>query len=101
MTIRTIRIVLLGMLMTIAAVATADTYVAIDYPGAISTDVSGINSSGEIVGTYTDANNVVHGFRLDSGIFAVIDYPGAVSTNATSINDRGDIAGFFLDSANQ
>jgi hypothetical protein len=36
----------------------------IDFPGAIVTDASGINSTGEIVGTYTDAGNVVHEGRF-------------------------------------
>jgi hypothetical protein len=79
--------------MTIATVALADTYSTIDFPGAISTDVSGINSSGDIVGTYTDANDVAHGFRLDRGAFTVIDYPGASSTAAIAIDSRGDVAG--------
>ena len=57
---------------------------------------------GEIVGTYTDASNIVHGFRLDHGVLATIDYPGATNnTTEISINTRGDVAGFFLDSASQ
>src|SRR5262245_51585598 len=94
-------ILLWVVLMAAAATALADTYVPIDFPGAISTDPSGISSSGEIVGAYTDASNVVHGFRLDRGKFATIDYPGAISTGVVSINSRGDIAGYFLDATNQ
>src|SRR5512139_443607 len=101
MSTKTIQLFLSGALMATAAVAPAETYTHIDYPDAISTDVSGINSSGQIVGGYTDANNVGHGFRLDHGSFATIDYPGAISTTALSINSHGDIAGFFLDSTNQ
>jgi uncharacterized membrane protein len=89
-----------GVLMFAAAWALADTYMPIDFPGAISTDVSGISSSGEIVGIYTDASNIVHGFRLDRGAFTAIDYPGAINTTVISVNASGDIAGFFLDSAN-
>jgi uncharacterized membrane protein len=101
MSTRTIQLILSGALLATSAMARAETYTPIDYPGAITTDASGINSSGEIVGTYTDANSVGHGFRLDRGVYSTIDYPGALNTTAISINSRGDIAGFFLDPANQ
>lgn len=100
MSAKTIQLILSGALMVTAAVAPAETYTSIDFPGALATDASGINSRGEIVGTYTDPNNGVHGFRLDHGTFSTIDYPEAVNTTAISINARGDIAGFFLDSTN-
>jgi uncharacterized membrane protein len=97
---RAIQLILSGALMATAAVALAETYTPINFPGAIVTDASGINSAGEIVGTYTDASNLVHGFRLDQSGFSTIDYPGAISTSAFAVNARGDIAGFFLDLAN-
>jgi uncharacterized membrane protein len=100
MSTRTIQLILSGALMATAAFALAETYMPIDFPGAIVTDASGINSTGEIVGTYTEADNVGHGFRLDNGVFSTIDYPGAINTAAIAVNARGDIAGFFLDSAN-
>jgi len=59
------QLILSSALMGTAAVALAETYTPIDFPGAIVTDVWGIHSAGEIVGTYTDASNLVHGFRLD------------------------------------
>src|SRR5262249_36232938 len=95
----TIKMCLAAVSMAIAAVALADTYTPIDVPGAISTNPSGINSSGEIVGSYTDASNIEHGFRLDRGVFVAIDYPGALNTTPISINNSGDVAGFFLDSS--
>lgn len=101
MNMKTIKTCLATASMAVAAVAVADTYTSIDFPGAILTDVSGINASGEIVGSYNDASNVVHGFRFEHGMFVMIDYPGALSTAPVSINSRGDVAGFFLDSANQ
>ena len=100
MSTKTIQSILSGALMAIAAAALADTYTPIDFPGALTTDASGINSRGEIVGTYTDAGNVVHGFRLRHGVFSTIDYPGAINTTAIAVNASGDIAGFFLDAAN-
>ena len=101
MNMKTIKTCLATASMAVAAVAVADTYTSIDFPGAILTDVSGINASGEIVGSYNDASNVVHGFRFEHGMFVTIDYPGALSTAPVSINSRCDVAGFFLDSANQ
>jgi hypothetical protein len=62
MSTRTIQLILAGALMATAAFALAETYIPIDFPGAIVTDASGINSKGEIVGTYIDAHNGVHGF---------------------------------------
>jgi hypothetical protein len=33
-----------------------------DFPGSTSTQLSGINVEGDVVGNYTDSNSVVHGF---------------------------------------
>jgi hypothetical protein len=59
----------------------------------------GINQSGAIVGTYSDANNVFHAFlRHPNGSFATFDAPGADNgTQAQSINDLGAIAGTYTD----
>jgi hypothetical protein len=101
MTMRKIDVLLLGVSMIVAPMALADTYVSIDFPGALSTDVSGISASGDVVGTYTDSSNVVHGFRLHRGTLSTIDYPGAVSTSVVSVDSSGEMAGFFLDTMNQ
>ena len=47
-------------------------FVPIDFPGATYTDARGINDAREIVGTYRDAGNKVHGFLriLDKEIFS-------------------------------
>jgi len=64
-----------------------------------------INDAGTIVGSYTDANNVNHGFiRNSDGNFTSFQAPGADTTpnsgngtGATSINDEGAITGYFYD----
>jgi hypothetical protein len=64
------------------------------------------NDLGEIVGSYTDANIVPHGFlRLPNGQFISFDAPGAglghglnQGTVAIAINNLGEIAGQFQDS---
>jgi hypothetical protein len=42
-------------------------FIAIDYPGSIDTHVFGINSWGDIVGSYVDQKNNVHGFMARPG----------------------------------
>ena len=57
---------------------------------------NGINSNGQIVGTYTDANGS-HGFLDIGGMFSSIDAPfgGVLGTFATGINDSGQVVGFY------
>ncbi|MGD0365334.1 MAG: hypothetical protein ABSC93_31000 [Bryobacteraceae bacterium] len=70
------------------------------YPGTVA---YGINDAGAVVGMYTDANGVSHGFvRTPAGVFITIDAQGAgtalyLGTTAFSINDAGAIAGYYLD----
>ena len=73
-------------------------YKKIDVPHSISTEARGINARGDIVGSYSDADDVSHGFLLDKGTFTTIDVPGAAATNgARAINARGDIVGNYVD----
>jgi probable HAF family extracellular repeat protein len=70
------------------------TYTTIDFPGAATTSVYGINSAGDIVGSYSPVlGSANHGFLLSGGQFTSFDYPGAVSTGASGINDTGLIVG--------
>ncbi|MHC5717540.1 MAG: hypothetical protein ACYTX0_36905, partial [Nostoc sp.] len=41
------------------------TYTTVNYPGATSTEVYGINDKGEIAGYYTDANGYGYGFTAE------------------------------------
>jgi probable HAF family extracellular repeat protein len=64
----------------------------------VGTDVYGINSSGQFVGTYYDANLEPHGFallNLFSGYTAIDDPLGTEGTFATGINDAGLIVGYY------
>jgi uncharacterized membrane protein len=96
----TIRVLLWSAFLSMGAVAGAETFSTIDFPGASATAPGGINSSGDIVGTYTLAG-VNRGFLLSRGVFASIEFPGARDTEAFSINSRGDIAGYFQDAGLQ
>jgi uncharacterized membrane protein len=72
-------------------------YHTIVVPGATSTEASGINLEGEIVGSFADSSFITHGFLLDRGNFTAIDVPGSSVTEAAGINPRGDIVGTFID----
>jgi probable HAF family extracellular repeat protein len=63
-------------------------------PDATATTAWGINSRGDIVGSYTKGG-VTHGFLLSEGVLTTIDYEGAASTEARGINARGDIVGVY------
>jgi probable HAF family extracellular repeat protein len=73
------------------------TFAQFDFPGAIGTAAFGVNDRGQIVGLFTDAGGVTHGFLLDKGVFTQIDAPGSTETQTTAINDRGQIVGLFFD----
>jgi probable HAF family extracellular repeat protein len=70
------------------------TFTTIDVPGAVATDVLGINSAEDMVGYYTQTSNGPGiGFLLSSGNFTFFSYPGGDSTLAVGINDSGLISG--------
>jgi hypothetical protein len=86
-----------GTLMNVTpnALAGPDTFTTIDFPGASTTRVSGINPQGDIVGQYNSAG-VTHGFLLSGDTFTTIDFPGASLTTARDINPQGDIVGEYI-----
>jgi predicted membrane protein len=76
-----------------------------DYEGTVATSM---NDSGTVIGTYTDANIVRHGFiRSASGATTSFDNPGAGTgglgnhihegTAGLSIDTAGDVVGVYLD----
>src|SRR5207253_628269 len=77
----------LFVMASVSLVLAQGTYTQIDVPGAIGTFLSGIDSAGDIVGTYYVDNMTAHGFLLSAGTITTLDYPGASYTGATGIND--------------
>jgi hypothetical protein len=67
----------------------------VDYPGAASTSLSGINYWGSIVGNYFNQDGTFGAFELKNGVFTPISYPGSVDTFAASISDKGVIVGHY------
>jgi uncharacterized membrane protein len=80
-----------------------DVFTTIDHPDAVDeTAMLGINSRGQILGGYVDAEGTVRGFLLDDGVFTPIDHPDAgagagIGTLALGLNDRGQIVGAYVD----
>ena len=92
--------IILGLLISVASTADAKTYTftSIDPPGASGTIVSGINNSGNIVGSYADAEGHAHNFLYAGGTFTSIDdFPGASVTIVWGINNSGTIVGDYQD----
>ena len=78
------------------APAFASHIITFDPPGSTSTDPGGITASGVIIGSYTDASGVTHGFlRTPGGAFTTFDVPGSTYTTATSITPGGVITGYY------
>lgn len=75
------------------------TFVRIDAPGGGTGEGQGtypvaINSSGVIVGYFTDSAGVEHGFiRATDGTFTTVDDPPGTYTQLTAINSLGLVAG--------
>lgn len=73
MTFRKVVLSCAVLLLAIAPLAVAQgTYTQIDYPGAAQTGVNGIDSAGDLVGTYPDASNTFHGLLLSNGTYTTI-----------------------------
>jgi uncharacterized membrane protein len=68
------------------------TYTQIDVPGASQTQCWGINTAGDVTGSYETASGW-HGFLLSGGIFTYIDFGTNFNTFLYAINDVGQIAG--------
>jgi RHS repeat-associated protein len=79
-------------------------FATVDFPGADSTLLFGINNNGQIVGAQRDSSGVDHSLLTDTHSFDTFDppdpaYPG---TNfASGINDSGEIVGGVEDNDNR
>ena len=60
----------------------APSFITVDFPGATTTHLWGINSRGEMVGLYIAADASLIGFLLIGDHFTSIDFPGASLTEA-------------------
>lgn len=71
------------------------TFTTIDVPGAMATNINGINTQGDMVGYYYDGSGGATGtgFLYSGGNFTFFTYPGADLTEGIGINDSGLISG--------
>ena len=58
-----------------------------------ATDATDVNSSGDVVGSYSPNPSWIRGYRFRGGAYQLIDVPGAVHTLPTGINSAGDVVG--------
>lgn len=72
-------------------------YETVDYPGAILTNIRGINPQGRSAGVFRAASNLPNqGFyRSADGVLVPIGYPLATLTRALGISANGDIVGDY------
>ncbi len=71
-------------------------FTVVNYPGAASTQVTGINSVGDVSGIYVDAAGNNHGFTRIGGSFATVDNPAsAVFNQALGINNSDETVGYY------
>lgn len=71
-------------------------------PGAVTTNVFAINEDDVVVGDYTDAGGIEHGFfgPPDGSAYTTFDYGStALGTEPRSIDKDGNIVGFSPDSS--
>jgi probable HAF family extracellular repeat protein len=80
-------------------ILTNGVFTTIDVPGSVQSEARAVNSTGSIVGYYTDADGATHGYLLEAGTFSTIDAPSAVYTLALGVNDVGEIVGTYQDAA--
>ncbi|MGO9948891.1 MAG: hypothetical protein ACLPWG_18810 [Steroidobacteraceae bacterium] len=69
-------------------------FVSIIFPGALSTQVDGINDCGIVVGVWGDGSTA-HGFYGRPGNLHSVDLPGVVATFTQGINNEGRIVGRY------
>ena len=67
-------------------------------PGAIETDIFGVNNSMVGVGAYVDSHGVRHGFMAGGGKVTTIDDPNGSNTYCFGINNLGAIVGYYATS---
>jgi probable HAF family extracellular repeat protein len=65
----------------------------LDIPNGTDITANGINDHGQVVGKFTDANGVRHGFVYEADSFVQVDYPGLPEINLYKINNLGQFVG--------
>ena len=80
------------------------TYTEFGFPNSTNTTPFGVNKVDQIVGSYVDSANQMHGFLLSSPLrnahWQSIDDPNGIGTTVVNgINDNAQLVGFYVDGA--
>jgi len=71
-----------------------------DVPNSTFTQAWDVNPAQSVVGDFTDAAGMFHGFLKTAEGYTSIDFPAAVASHAQGINLRGAIVGMYTDTNN-
>jgi PEP-CTERM motif len=75
-------------------------FTIVNFPGAASTQVTGINGAGDLSGFYVDTSGNTHGFTRIGGSFATVDNPASTVFNqALGINNSDETVGYYAPTA--
>jgi hypothetical protein len=96
---QSLRVLLMfGMLLSSLSAAHAASYtfttLDVPFPEATGTVVNGVNSGGQMVGSYGSVQGG-RGFLDDAGVFTSIAAPSADNTDLRGINDQGQMVGSY------
>jgi hypothetical protein len=72
-------------------------FTVIDFPGAVDTQLFGINPQGDIVGAYDMGDGVTHGLLRTSSGMTSFDYPGSSGTFGFRITAQRNVVGTYTD----
>src|SRR5262249_7166656 len=64
----------------------------------LGTEASGINDSGQVVGTYYGSSPAPHGFIYSNGAYTDL-FAGSGGTYGYRINDAGQVIGLYIDNS--
>lgn len=71
-------------------------FTVVNFPGAVSTQVTGINAAGSLSGLYVDTVGNTHGFTDIAGTPTTVDNPAsAVFNQALGINNANETTGYY------
>ncbi len=71
-------------------------FTTVNFPGAASSMVTGINAAGDLSGIYVDVAGVNHGFTDIGGTFTTVDNPASTVFNqALGINNSHETVGYY------
>jgi hypothetical protein len=73
-----------------------NSFTTVNFPGAASSQVTGINTAGDLSGLYVDSAGNTHGFTDIGGTFKTVDNPlSPVFNQALGINNSDETVGYY------